>query len=382
MMIRFLYSAFKKLSLNSMICMAFFASALYSSAILAGQEAARGDFEIGVETFGDQVRLIEVNTPDGVIKYGYDGYGRLSRVIYPDHGIRRYHYDNLNFPNLLTAITDKNGARITTDRYDGVAKVAFYARAKSIEDSIRVRAHDAPAIGATTDLCPNTIFDDGKIWSGDIQYVDNVCSNAEQICVDTFFSGLNERFDAICLDNEWQLANPTPEIESLDRCPNAVFDNGRMWSSEIELVGNSCSSAERTCPDTFFSSIGRYLDAVCTGTEWQPLGIDLSATDICPNTIFGDGSMLSGDFQVMENSCASVKQVCPNTWYADDQEFSGSVCNEGNWQRQPKGTDLLPPLSSIDVNLPVGGAIGFAWLLALFGLVVTRLRLNTFVDRL
>jgi len=219
------------------------------------------------------------------------------------------------------------------------------------------------------------------IWSGDLQYVSNVCVTDGQICVNTFFAGLFERFDAVCSNNEWQLANPTPEIEALDRCPNAVFDNGRIWNSEIELVNNSCSSEERTCPDTFFSSLGRYLDAVCTsssigeGADWQPLGFDLSATNICPNTIYGDGSILSGDFQVVENSCSSIRQVCPNTWFSEDQEFSGSVCTDGKWQKQPKGSDVLPPLSEIDINLPIGGSMGVAWSIVVFGLLMMRRKL-------
>ena len=52
-----------------------------------------------------------------VYSYTYDSDGNLAAVQYPDGSTRVYHYENLNFPNHLTGITDGNGERFATYAY-------------------------------------------------------------------------------------------------------------------------------------------------------------------------------------------------------------------------------------------------------------------------
>jgi len=158
------------------------------------------------------------------------------------------------------------------------------------------------------DLCPNTIFDDGMMWSGDIQYVENTCSNTAQVCPQTYFSDLAARFNAVCSGTQWvqqgaaaeQEVEPLPEPESvvMDLCPNTLFNNGKMWSGDIQFVDNTCSNEGQLCMQTYFSELAERLDSECTNGSWQQAGLtsepqvepepepESNSADLCPNTIF------------------------------------------------------------------------------------------------
>ncbi|WP_157265855.1 RHS repeat-associated core domain-containing protein [Thiobacillus thioparus] len=64
-------------------------------------------------------RIHAVTDPaGGVIAYGYDASGNLASVTYPDGKTKTYLYENTTFPHALTGITDENGVRYATYRYD------------------------------------------------------------------------------------------------------------------------------------------------------------------------------------------------------------------------------------------------------------------------
>lgn len=63
-------------------------------------------------------RVSSIDTPDGVYSYSYDGAGNLVEVEKPDSTTREYHYEDTNFPNALTGITDENNVRFATYAYD------------------------------------------------------------------------------------------------------------------------------------------------------------------------------------------------------------------------------------------------------------------------
>lgn len=54
----------------------------------------------------------------GIITYGYDTQSNLVSVQYPDGRSKTYLYENPTFPHALTGITDENGERYATYRYD------------------------------------------------------------------------------------------------------------------------------------------------------------------------------------------------------------------------------------------------------------------------
>ncbi len=75
-------------------------------------------------------RLSRITDPSGAAYiYGYDALGSLTTVTYPDATQRRYHYEDPNFPRHLTGITDENGARISTYRYDSRGRAISTERA-------------------------------------------------------------------------------------------------------------------------------------------------------------------------------------------------------------------------------------------------------------
>jgi RHS repeat-associated protein len=59
-----------------------------------------------------------------IVSYGYDANNNLVTVTYPSGGTKTYHYNeqaftaNTNLPNALTGITDENGVRYATYKYD------------------------------------------------------------------------------------------------------------------------------------------------------------------------------------------------------------------------------------------------------------------------
>lgn len=96
---------------------------------------AQGQLESVVNQYGQSISfeystygyLVAVTDPAGnEYKYVYAQPYNLKYVIYPDstpdddldNPRRRYHYDDPNFPNHLTGITDANGNRFATWAYD------------------------------------------------------------------------------------------------------------------------------------------------------------------------------------------------------------------------------------------------------------------------
>ena len=56
---------------------------------------------------GIENRITAAATPDGVYRYAYDANFNLSTVIKPDTNAITYHYEDPNFINALTGITDE-----------------------------------------------------------------------------------------------------------------------------------------------------------------------------------------------------------------------------------------------------------------------------------
>ncbi|MCU7883960.1 MAG: hypothetical protein KZQ82_07130 [Candidatus Thiodiazotropha sp. (ex Lucinoma annulata)] len=77
--------------------------------------------------------LITITTPDGDLGYGYDTYGRLTNVTYPDTRQRHYHYEEGILPYHLTGITDENGDRYATWAYDAKGRAILSEHANSTE---------------------------------------------------------------------------------------------------------------------------------------------------------------------------------------------------------------------------------------------------------
>lgn len=70
-------------------------------------------------TYDSFKRISTVTDPaGGLLTYGYDAQNNLISVQYPDGRSKTYLYENPTFPHALTGITDENGDRYATYRYD------------------------------------------------------------------------------------------------------------------------------------------------------------------------------------------------------------------------------------------------------------------------
>jgi len=69
-------------------------------------------------TYDVDGRVDTLTTPNGVYQYAYSTDGNLQTVTNPDLTVREYHYENANYQNHLTGITDENSNRFATWSYD------------------------------------------------------------------------------------------------------------------------------------------------------------------------------------------------------------------------------------------------------------------------
>jgi YD repeat-containing protein len=86
------------------------------------EDAFGRSIKFGYDT---HLRVVKLEDPaGGVTRYGYDEHHNLVTVVYPDGATRMYHYGEsahtggANLPNALTGITDENGVRYATYRYN------------------------------------------------------------------------------------------------------------------------------------------------------------------------------------------------------------------------------------------------------------------------
>jgi len=78
--------------------------------------------------------LASVTLPDGSkIGYDYDQNRNLSRVRLADGTSREYHYENLDYPNHLTGITDRTGVRASTWGYDASGRAHSSEHANGVQ---------------------------------------------------------------------------------------------------------------------------------------------------------------------------------------------------------------------------------------------------------
>ena len=69
-------------------------------------------------TYNAGSKVSSMVTPTGTFSYSYDGNGNLTTVTKPDSETRIYHYEDTNFVNAMTGITDEKGVRFATYGYD------------------------------------------------------------------------------------------------------------------------------------------------------------------------------------------------------------------------------------------------------------------------
>ncbi len=93
-------------------------------------------------TYDGSARISEMVDPAGeTYTYNYDVNGNLASVSYPDetpndpsdNPKRLYHYEDVNFPNGLTGITDETGNRFASWGYDSQGRAIFSEHASGAE---------------------------------------------------------------------------------------------------------------------------------------------------------------------------------------------------------------------------------------------------------
>lgn len=90
--------------------------------------------------------LLSVDTPDGLVSYGYDDVGNLNLVTYPDSTTRRYFYEDSSHPHHLTGIENEKGIRYANFGYHASGRAEFTEHA----DGYQRRTIGEPTNGTVT----------------------------------------------------------------------------------------------------------------------------------------------------------------------------------------------------------------------------------------
>jgi RHS repeat-associated protein len=99
----------------------------YEEGMLAAVTNANGRSLAYVRDAAAQVQRV-IADDGSAWAYRYDPKGRLAQVVFPDGMTETYHYENPEFPNALTGMTDERGHRIRSWAYDEAGRAVLGTR--------------------------------------------------------------------------------------------------------------------------------------------------------------------------------------------------------------------------------------------------------------
>lgn len=106
---------------------------------------------------GLESRVSTMTTEDGIYSYSYDANGNLETVTKPDTKVITYHYEDTNFINAMTGITDEKNVRYSTYSYDTQGRAVSSEHANGVNNfTIAYNADDS--VTTTNPLGKQTTF--------------------------------------------------------------------------------------------------------------------------------------------------------------------------------------------------------------------------------
>jgi len=219
--------------------------------------------------------------------------------------------------------------------------------------------------GPKSTVCPNGVFDNGKIYDSANTLTSNTCASSGTSCANVYFYGRAAFESAVCSNGQWVLAGATPkdpdqtkgtggdpipvepdggigdgagpipkdpeDSKTVVACPNGVFDNGQIYNSGNVLTNNTCATADAFCTNVYFYGRAAFKDAVCSNGQWLEAGPipkdpdDVKGTGGEPIPVEPDGGIGDGAGPIpIEPDDAKPVAGCPNGIFDDGQMYDAS----------------------------------------------------------
>lgn len=207
-------------------------------------------------TYDGSSRVATAVTPDGTFTYSYDGNNNLIEVEKPDTKTREYHYEDTNFVNALTGITNEDSVRISTWAYDSEGRAVSSEHAGGV-DEFTLTSNSDGTITETNPLGKQTIYT-YTVINGvrKITKVDGVAS--------THCPAANKLYT---YNSSGYLASVTDWEGNVT---NYVHDQNGLETSRVEAVG---TPEERTITTTWVPSL-RLPDVITENGKTTDYGYD------------------------------------------------------------------------------------------------------------
>jgi RHS repeat-associated protein len=188
-------------------------------------------------TYNGSDQITSIVTPTGTFSYTYDGNDNLATVTRPDSEVRTYHYEDTNFVNALTGITDEENVRFATFAYDSEGRATSSEHAGGVDD-FDVAYNADGTVTTTNALGKDTIYTFLAI--NGVKHVVKVDGQASTNCVAA--SRSNNYDDRGFLESKTDWKGNVTDYER--------DSNGLVTSMTEDVDG----SAERTTTTTYDST--------------------------------------------------------------------------------------------------------------------------------
>lgn len=254
-------------------------------------------------------------TPIGTFSYDYDGNGNLTTVTKPDSETRIYHYEDTNFINSMTGITDEKGVRFATYGYniDGYAisskhagDVGEYTFAYNVDGTTTV----TNPLGKDTIYTFETIHGVRKIVNVEGQASTNCPASGKSYVYDErgFMESKTDWLGNITTYERDGLGSITSLTQALGDGAQRTFDVSYITDTRLTDV----VSEEGRTTDYDYDGDNRVMSVTVTDTNTSETRT--TSYSYYSNTTDGNGNTVLGKLNTVDGARTDVSDITTYTY--------------------------------------------------------------------